>query len=337
MEAIARSAQLQSRLVSDVLDISRLISGSVQLDLQPVRVAQVLERALATATPAAQAKDVRLLTVVDPAMPAVMADARRLEQVFGHLLSNAVKFARDRGQVLVGIEVHEQLLRIRVEDDGPGIAPDFLPHVFDRLRQTDAVHSRRQGGLGIGLALVRALVELHGGTVTAANRVEARGAVFTVNLPLSTETALPLPRPLEPEAEELPRLDGVRVIVVEDDRDSRDLVILEMTRAGADAVGAGSAAEALAAMEAQTFDVMIGDIAMPGQDGVELMSQIRRCPSCKNGQIPAIALTAYTDDASVASLLAVGYQAHMAKPVESDALVRLVAKLARRPQNGSGG
>jgi PAS domain S-box-containing protein len=335
LDAIARNAQLQSRLVSDVLDISRLISGSVQLDLKPVRVSDVLDRALATATPAAQAKGIRLLTLVNPGAPPVMADARRLEQMLDHLLSNAVKFARERGQVLVAVESHDRTLSLRVEDDGPGIAPDFLPHVFDRLRQTDVRHWRRQGGLGIGLAIVRALVELHGGTVTAANGAE-RGAVFTVTLP--TTSALELPPPPAAAATEAPdgppSLEGLNVLVVEDDPDSRDVVVLEMTRAGARTGGAGSAAEALRALDAEPYDVMISDIAMPGQDGYELMAQIRRRPKDRNGRVPAIALTAFTDDASVASLLAVGYQAHLAKPVSLDALVRLVARLAQARLNG---
>jgi signal transduction histidine kinase/ActR/RegA family two-component response regulator len=345
LEVIERNTEAQAQLIEDLLDISRITSGKLRLDVQPVDLVHVIEGAMNTVTPAADAKSIRMQTVLDPAAGTVAGDPDRLQQVVWNLLSNAIKFTPRGGRVQLRLERVDSRVELTVADTGRGIAPEFLPYVFDRFRQAEAASSRAHGGLGLGLAIVRHLVELHGGVVRAASEGTDRGATFTVSLPIAPMRASPSEARVHPTArtrvpfERAPNLDGVRVLVVDDEPDTRNLLARVLQQCGAIVGTAASAAEALAAFEAGPPDVLVTDIGMPGEDGYALIRKIRARAPEHGGRVPAAALTAYARVEDRMRVLSAGFQLHVPKPVEPAELATVVATLAGRtdPESASGG
>lgn len=273
---------------------------------------------------AAQAKEIQIQTILDANVGKVAGDSNRLQQVVWNLLSNAVKFTPSRGWIEVRLEQVGSDAQIQVKDNGKGISPEFLPHVFEYFRQADGTTTRKFGGLGLGLAIVRHLVELHGGSVLAASPGEGLGATFTVRLPL-LGTSPEVDR--EVRSDNLADLSGLRVLVVDDEADIRDLVACILERSGAEVTIAKSAAEALAALNQSVPNILLSDIGMPEVDGYMLMRQVRALPPERGGQLKAIALTAYAGESNQQQALAAGFQLHLAKPVEPEELVRAIARL----------
>ncbi|HYO13498.1 MAG TPA: ATP-binding protein [Thermoanaerobaculia bacterium] len=327
LATIDRNIRAQAQIIDEILDVSRIIRGSLTLSLQPVDLAALLHQVVESVRPAAQSKGIGVHTTVDPTVTPVNGDPDRLQQVVWNLLSNALKFTPGGGRVEVRLERQEAGLRLSVADTGQGIAPEFLPHVFERFRQADSSTTRVHGGLGLGLSIVRHLVELHGGTVTAESAGVDRGARFTVTLP----AALPALDPMdaEPAQEDRPRppLAGRRLLVVDDEPDTREALGFLLQRAGAVVETASSAREALAAIERSRPHVLIADIGMPGEDGYALIRQVRTLAPERGGSIPAVALTAYARPEDRERALAEGYQEHVAKPVEPETLIELLAGL----------
>ncbi len=338
LAAVERNARAQAQLIDDLLDISRVVSGKLRLEVGPLDLEAVVREAVESIRPAAEAKGVAL-DLQAGLGAAVTGDADRLQQVAWNLLSNAVKFTPRGGRVGVRVDCADASARLAVTDSGQGIAPEFLPHVFERFRQADGSSSRRHGGLGLGLALVRSLVELHGGSVEAFSEGEGRGSTFTIGLPARVgrePTGPPAPRPSRgepaPESPELsraPRLDGLSVLVVDNEPDARDLVAAALRLHGARVVTAASADEALAALERESPDVLVSDIGMPDTDGYELVRRVRALPAGR-GAVRAAALTAYDRGGDRERALAAGFDAHIGKPVEPAVLAAAVARLAGR-------
>jgi PAS domain S-box-containing protein len=336
-ETIERNAWAQARLIEDLLDVSRIISGKLRLERQMVDVASVIEDAMEAARPAAESKQITVESDLGSQSVAVFADSQRLRQIVWNLLSNAVKFTPKGGRVKVVISERESQIEITVRDTGRGIDPDFLPYVFDRFRQAEASTTRKHGGLGLGLAIVRHLVELHGGKVAADSLGEGRGATFTVSLPIP---AAHHEAPREPEAvmsdeeedrlllEQAPSLAGLRVLVVDDEPDARDLLTVALQQRGALVTKADSAGAALEALSAQPFDVLISDIEMPEVDGYELIRRLRCMEAGHDKFTPAMALTAHARAKDRARVLAAGFQMHVAKPARVAELVIGVGSLA---------
>ncbi|MEO8258002.1 MAG: PAS domain S-box protein [Acidobacteriota bacterium] len=339
MDTVARNVTSLTQIVEDVLDVSRIVSGKLRLDVQPVDLPPLIENAVETVRPAAEAKGVRLVTIVDPRTTAVSGDPERLQQVLWNVLSNAVKFTPRGGQVQVRLERVNSHVEITVSDTGAGIPPEFLPHVFERFRQADAGINRERGGLGLGLAITRHLVELQGGRIFAESGGPGKGATFRIELPLrilqsadrTEEREHPqTPQPGAPIA--VPTLQGVSILAVDDDRDALALVreILEAT--GATVTTADSAQEALEALERMTPDVLLADLGMPQMSGFELIGRVRRSERPAIRDIPAAALTAYARSEDRTSALRRGFQLHLAKPVDPGELMAAMAALARRPR-----
>ena len=339
LETIARNAQAQGRLIEDVLDVSRIISGKLRLQQQMVDLGQVVSAALDVVTPMAAAKRVELHADVKPGV-SIFGDADRLQQVVWNLLSNAVKFTPSGGRVGVSLARNDSDAVVRVTDTGQGIEAEVLPFVFDRFRQADSSSSRYHGGLGLGLAIARHLVELHGGVILAESPGRGSGATFTVRLPVRVSTVLaeePTPEPDdEPSSIIVVRLDGVRVLVCEDDADTRELLAIMLRGAGAEVQTVVSASEALATLAASPPDVMVSDIGLPGEDGYGLMTRVRALPPEQGGRVPAIALTAYAraEDAEMATRA--GFDLHVAKPVHETRLIRAIGKLAHTLRSRTG-
>ncbi|HEX5602464.1 MAG TPA: ATP-binding protein, partial [Pyrinomonadaceae bacterium] len=325
IEVIERHAWAQKQIIEDILDVSRVITGKLQLHLGPVELISVINAALDAVKPALEAKDIRIETEFHENLKVIAGDFDRLQQVVWNLLSNASKFTPVGGTVGVRISQDETYMQIQVRDTGPGIAADFLPHVFERFRQADGSTTRTHGGLGLGLAIVRHLVELHGGMIAAEN--SGSGAVFTVRLPLpSSELSLeraPAPARVDQKVSEID-LKDVRILVVEDELDALDLLTIDLTAHGAKVRGATSAAEAIELLRAEQFDLMISDIGMADTDGYNLIKQVRRRESEHAEHIPAIALTAYARTQDRIRALTAGYNTHVAKPVEIKELVTVV-------------
>jgi PAS domain S-box-containing protein len=344
LESIERNTSVQARLIEDLLDVSRILTGKLGLNTRPIELPPVIEAAMETVRTAAEAKSVRLTAVFDRAAGPVIGDADRLQQVFWNLLSNAVKFTPAGGEVRVWLSRSDSRAKFTVHDTGEGIAPEFLPHVFDRFRQADSGTMRSRGGLGLGLAIVRHLVELHGGTVHAESQGKGYGASFTVDLPLAAVRrveALPVPDQERAASglvnlwapDSLPRLDGVQVLIVDDEPDARELLMSVLAQHGASVTTAGSAAEALAALDRARMDVLVSDIGMPDEDGYALIRKVRARGGRNGPRIPAIALTAYARVEDRARALLAGFQLHVTKPVEPTELVTAVASLAGRTGN----
>jgi PAS domain S-box-containing protein len=327
LDSIVRNVQAQGRLISDILEVSRITSGAMRLDIEPCDVAHVLSQAVEAARPAALAKGLKLEVQVKDLPDRVLLDGARLQQVAWNLLSNATKFVEEGGWVKLDARVQDARLEIRVEDDGPGIPDDFFTQLFQRFRQADASIRRRHPGLGLGLAIVRHIVEVHGGTVSAQNRAGG-GAVFLVALPLRPAATAAHPPAPAPTAEI--SLEGVRVMVVDDDVDSREMVAAALARVGAETEVMGSAAEAMAQITRRPPHVLVADIAMPGEDGHSLLHRVRGLPRDCGGETPAVAISAHASARHRAEALESGFQAHLAKPVAPAALLDVVARLAAR-------
>jgi signal transduction histidine kinase/ActR/RegA family two-component response regulator len=327
-EIIVRNAQAQVNLISDLLDVSRIVAGKLRLSPSVVDLALVVEAALDALRPASAARE---LTVATPRLDRdarVWGDADRLQQIAWNLLANAVKFTPRGGHVDVSLERQGEEHVLTVRDDGPGIEPGFLPYVFDRFRQADASTTRSHGGLGLGMAIVRHLVEAHGGQVMAHNRTDGRGAVFTVRLPatqrqdLSPAVVAQGPTPSD-------ALREVRVLVVDDEEDSREIVSTVLAREGAQVLTASGAAEAWELVRSERPHVLVADIQMPGEDGYSLLRRLRALPADQGGLTPAAAVSAYAGHEHRQAALLAGFQVHLAKPVSPTEVVAAVATLAR--------
>ena len=341
LATIERNARIQTQLIDDLLDMSRILSGRIRLDVQHVDLAEVIRASISTVQPAADAKQLRMQTILDPHAGPVSGDPARLQQVLWNLLSNSIKFTPRGGRIQVVLERVNSHLEIAVNDNGQGIDPDFLPHVFDRFRQGDASTTRLYGGLGIGLSLVKHLVELHGGSVRAKSPGENQGATFIVALPLAAvHDSLPgdrqHPRSQLSQAQSAaaqppaPSLEGVRVLIVDDEPDARDLLKRVLQYRQSQVVLASGGREALDILNSQRFDVIVSDIGMPEIDGYELIRRIRELPPEQGGKTPAIALTAFARSEDRRRTMLSGFQIHISKPVEPPELIATVANLAGR-------
>jgi signal transduction histidine kinase/CheY-like chemotaxis protein len=336
IDSIERNARAQVRLIEDILDGSRIITGNLHLEIRPLDLTALVQAALDAVRPAADAKRIELTVAIDPAASRVVGDPGRLQQVVWNLANNAIKFTPKDGRVDVSLQREGTDVELTVRDTGEGIAADFLPHVFERFRQAEGSTTRRHGGLGLGLALVRHLVEAHGGTVHAASEGPSRGATFRVRLPVQAVFAEPAAENAagpDRERSSLPhprRLNGVTVLVVDDEADARDLIATVLRSHGADVIAAANGSEAVALLASRSFSVMVSDIGMPQSDGYELIGRIRSATGVQGLQLPAIALTAYSRDEDRRRALESGFQAYVSKPVDPETLVRLVDRLAAR-------
>jgi PAS domain S-box-containing protein len=338
LDTIERNARAQAQLIDDLLDVSRIITGKLRMDVRPSDPTSFIDAAVEAVRPAAEAKGVRVQKVMDTGAVSIPGDPVRLQQVVWNLLSNAIKFTPRGGRVQIRSERVNSHLEIVVSDTGQGIAADFLPHVFDRFRQADQKTSRQHGGMGLGLAIVRHLVELHGGTVQASSDGVGHGATFTVQLPISPIYRVdalegrvhPGARDLLPANESTDRLDELVILVVDDEPDTRELLRQGLEYYGADVRTAGSADEALAVLAGDVPDILISDIGMPGTDGYDLIRQVRSLQTEKGRRVAAIALTAYTRVEDRLQALRAGYDMHVPKPVELTELCAVAASLTRR-------
>ena len=341
LETIVRNARLQSQLIDDLLDVSRIVSGKMRLDVRPTDLVPVVDAALEAVRPAAEAKQIALRRLLDPLAGPVVGDPARLQQVVWNLLANAVKFTPKGGAAEVRLERVNSHVEIIVADNGAGISPAFLPHVFDRFRQLDGSTTRQYGGLGLGLAIVRHLVELHGGTVRVKSPGEGQGSTFVVVLPVSVAHLTPSdgvrvhPR-AEPAEEEDPcrtdpglDLRGIRVLVVDDEADARETLREILEHCNAEVLTAGSAGEALDMLPRWRPDVLLSDVGMPEEDGYDLIRRVRELPAEDGGRTPAAALTAFARGEDRLRALRAGFQMHVAKPVEVQELAAVVASLSR--------
>jgi signal transduction histidine kinase/ActR/RegA family two-component response regulator len=327
LQVIDRNAVAQTRLIDDMLDMARIMSGKLRLDMQPIDLAAVALAAIDVVAPTAAAKGVTILTAIETSEPWMMGDADRLQQIVWNLLSNAVKFTESGGRVTVGIANAGGVLSLSVEDTGRGISPQFLPQIFERFRQADSSSSRRHGGLGLGLSLVRQLVELHGGEVRATSEVNV-GSRFVVTFPGRTELSVDGPPAGSPDA--LAALAGIRALVVEDQQDAREILAAALTQYGVRVLAAASAREGLAMLD-EAIDsgtpphVIISDIGLPDEDGYQLMQQIAGRPPSRGGALPVIAVTAYGRPQDKRRALAAGFRMHVTKPIVPEALGAAVA------------
>jgi hypothetical protein len=341
LQTISRNAHAQARMIEDLLDMSRIISGKLRLEMQTLDLFSVIEATIETAKPAAAAKGIRVHSPVDPSLYAVSGDPERLQQVFWNLLSNAVKFTPSNGRVQVLLERVDANVEVRVIDTGEGISPEFLPWVFDRFRQGDASITRHHGGLGLGLAIVKQLVELHGGAVSVESQGEKKGSTFTVSLPLvgARAEASPLDDAASPEvepgfqgvsSEQRAQLAGLTVLVVDDEPDARGVVQWLLEYCDATVLTAGSAAEALERVREGRPDVLVSDIAMPSEDGYALLERVRALGPARGGDLPALALTAYARAEDRVKVALAGFQRHLTKPVDPGELIATIASLTGR-------
>lgn len=337
LETIDRNSRSLSQLIEDVLDVSRIIRGKLRLNMSSVEIVPVIEAAIDTVRPAADAKHICIESEFDPAVGVVIGDANRLQQIVWNLLSNAVKFTPKGGKVEVKIQRIKSRVQIQVSDNGAGIATEFLPHVFERFSQADSSTTRSHGGLGLGLAIVRHLVELHGGTVFATSPGLEQGATFIVNLPMKAvinEDDTPKSQPFLTNSEsvnyQLSILENVRVLVVDDEADTRNLLTTILGQYGAQVTAVASTQEAMTALSQFHPDILISDIGMPEEDGYTLIRKVRSLPSNEGGKIPAVALTAYARSEDRTQALLAGFQLHIPKPVNPGELAAVVANLAGR-------
>jgi PAS domain S-box-containing protein len=335
LEVVERNALAQKQIIEDILDVSRVITGKLQLNRSPVNLDSVIEAAFAAVRPALEAKEINLMKQIEPGTRIISGDADRLQQTVWNLLSNAAKFTPEGGEVVIDLRQQGNYLQLQVSDSGPGIHPDFLPFVFERFRQADGSTTRTYGGLGLGLAIVRHLVELHGGAIKVENRPEG-GARFTVSLPLPSGELrvedVPGAFPKEPASStELPNLSEIGILVVDDETDALDVITMELTSCGAKVTACLSAAEALAALETTRIDLLISDINMPEQDGYQFIRSVRaREVATQVRKIPAVALTGHARAQDRMKALIAGYDTHVVKPIETNELLTVVASLVGR-------
>jgi signal transduction histidine kinase/CheY-like chemotaxis protein len=340
LETIERNAKAQAQLVEDILDVSRIITGKLRLNVGSVDMASVINAAIDAVQLAADSKCIQLAVTLHPSARHISGDAGRLQQVIWNLLSNAIKFTPLGGRIEVRLErAPDRQVQIRVSDTGEGIAPDFLPYIFDRFRQADASSTRRHGGLGAGPSIARHLVELHGGTVRADSAGQGSGSTFTIQLPPATaperakgrrtELAGSSKREAEVRRERLPSLDGVSVLLVDDDQDTLNMLVIILTEYGATLQTAATAVEALEALRRYEPDLLISDLAMPGEDGYSLISKVRALEAEGSKQIPALALTAYVRVEDRARALSAGFNMFVPKPVEPAELITSILSLVK--------
>jgi CheY-like chemotaxis protein/nitrogen-specific signal transduction histidine kinase len=337
LEVIERNARLQMQLIEDLLDVSRIISGALRLEIRPLALGPVIEVAVANARPGAQAKGVHLDVVAHASAATISGDPGRIHQIVSNLLVNALKFTRGGGKVEVRLERQGPEVQIVVHDTGAGIRKEFLPYVFERFRQADTTEARAHGGLGLGLAIVRHLVELHNGSIYAESPGEGQGSTFTVTLPALDTADTSVVERVSPTAERSaavsdepsPNLKGLRILVVDDDRDARELFTRALEQYDARVTAVASAGAALTTLERWKPHVLVSDIAMPEESGYVLMRKIRRLAPEHGGTVPALALTAYAGANDVKLALSAGFSAHAAKPIEPAGLAIAVADLAR--------
>jgi PAS domain S-box-containing protein len=332
LEVIERNTQMQAQLINDLLDVSRILQGKLSLNITQVNLASTIEAALETVRLAAETKSIQIRTLFDPEVGCISGDSDRLQQVVWNLLSNAVKFTSQGGQVEIKLEHYSPShAQITITDTGKGINPNFLPHVFDRFRQEDAATTRQFGGLGLGLALVRYLVEMHGGIVEANSLGEGQGATFRVRLPL-LPSQLTTAQETEPSKPSLD-LNGIQVLVVDDDSSTREFVAFLLELHQANVIAASTAEEAIATLIQFRPDILLSDIGMPEVDGYMLMQQVRALPPEQGGETPAIALTAYAGEINYQRAISAGFQKHISKPVEPDILIEAIASLVKRKES----
>jgi CheY-like chemotaxis protein len=365
-EIIERNAKTQAALIEDILDVSRIITGKLHLDAEAVELVPLTEAAIDVVRPAAQAREIQLAVSLDPRVGSIRGDVNRLQQVVWNLLSNAIKFTPEGGRVSIRLERAHNNARIVVSDTGIGIKPEFLPHVFDRFRQADSAYTRKHGGLGLGLAIVRHLVEMHGGTVRAESEGEDHGASFIVTLPLGqpriSESGLLIAGPWNDTRIDTARLsnellgstassegaqpepeipNGTRILIVDDEPDARELIGNTLSNSGARVIAVATASEALGTLlecGPETWpDVIVSDIGMPNIDGLEFIKKVREMESGRGGRAHAIALTAYAGDEDRASALEAGFDLHIAKPLDPAGLARAVASITPRNKDSSAG
>ncbi len=333
LHVIERNASAQARMIDDMLDMARIASGKLRLDMRPVDVVKVVLAAVDVVMPSAHARHIAVRTNLDPRTPSVLGDQDRLQQVIWNLLSNALKFTDQGGTIGVRVLLNGRFVRIVVTDTGQGISPEFLPHVFERFRQADASSSRRHGGLGVGLALVHDLIELHGGSVYASSDGEGKGATFTIDLP--TVPPQEIDHRVEPEGlhdRQMASLAHARVLLIDDEADARDLSHAVLEQCGASVIAVSSGAEALEVLRAASPDllpnVIVSDLGMPAEDGYQLIRRIRALDA-EPGRIPAVAVTGYATSEDVQRALDAGFQLHISKPMDPALFVAAVADLAR--------
>jgi PAS domain S-box-containing protein len=336
LDVLERNVRAQAQIVNDLLDMSRIISGKLHLEVQPLHLHEIIEAAVQSITPTAAAKQIRIKTLLDTRIGQVRGDPNRLQQIFWNLLNNAVKFTPRNGVVQIVLERVNSHVEVVFEDSGIGIRPEFLPYVFDRFRQADPSTTRRHGGLGLGLSIVKSLTELHGGSVRVKSPGENRGATFIVSLPISLvhhEASSSSRSTFQPadslDTIELPRLDGVRVLIVDDEPDGLELAARLLLDQGAQTTTATTATVALELLSAKRFDILLSDIGMPEMDGYELMRHVRALDRGRPSPIPAIALTAYARSEDRQRSLLAGYQMHISKPVDTRELIAGIASLVR--------
>ena len=333
LHVIERNATAQARMIDDMLDMARIATGKLRLDMRPVDVVKVVLAAVDVVMPTTQAKRIALRTQLDPRTPSILGDQDRLQQVIWNLLSNAMKFSEPGGSIEVRVATSGKFVRIVVSDTGHGISPDFLPHVFERFRQADASSSRRHGGLGVGLSLVHDLIELHGGSVRAYSEGEGKGATFTIDLPTASSQEVDAHAQREGrEDESMASLADIRVLLIDDETDARDLSQAVLEQCGADVRAVSSSAEALSVLRdappGRRPHVIVSDLGMPTEDGYQLMRRIRALDA-ELGRIPAVAVTGYATSDDVERALDAGFQRHISKPMDPTAFVATVAELAR--------
>jgi signal transduction histidine kinase/CheY-like chemotaxis protein len=336
-ETIERNARSQSQLIDDLLDVSRIITGKLSIDLRPVTLSKVIEAALEALRPSFEGKGVKFETVFEPGPSLISGDANRLQQVFWNLFNNAVKFTPEGGRVSILLRKKQGRVEVVVSDTGIGIKPEFLPYIFDRFRQADGSTTRQHGGLGLGLAIVRHLIEIHRGTIAVQSEGKDQGSTFIVSLPLALAKAenggdqFGSEQPgREALADSAHLLDGLRILVVDDEADSRSLLSAILTGSGSEVRCCASAAKAMQEFKDWKPDLLVSDIGMPEEDGYALIRKLRQLKSTRVRGIPAIALTAYATPDDRAQALAAGFQIHLAKPVEPEKLVASIASAVGR-------
>jgi signal transduction histidine kinase/CheY-like chemotaxis protein len=327
LSIIERNVRDQTKLVEDLLDVSRIVRGKMKLDLRLVDLYQVVNEALNMVRPTAEAKSIQLqILPPEPEILRINGDVDRLRQIIWNLLINAIKFTPNKGKVTVRLEQVEEMVMVHVTDTGIGIESDILPHVFDRFRQVDSSSRRRHGGLGIGLAIVRHLTELHGGSVTATSEGQDQGSTFSVKLPAAITQESEVNSPVVESATNLPQIAGIRVLVVDDEPDTLQLTTMILEEYEVQVTAVESVAQALQALETQTFDLMISDISMPEADGYDLIKSVRT----SYPQMSAIALTAFASDRDRTTALETGFDLYLAKPIDADQLVEAVEELVKQ-------